>query len=118
LSFLKSFLSQREGQLDRDDDRNFLSLIPARDKSPLPHGLDRFLIQTEHRIERADDLNAPTLSGRFDDAFDLNTALNLRAHRVGRVLRLGISKQARTLDTASRTVRATARSAAKTFSKP
>ena len=50
-------LPEREGQLDRDDDRHRLALPHARTEAPHLGGLDRLLIEAEDRVERARDLD-------------------------------------------------------------
>jgi hypothetical protein len=52
-------LSKREGELDRHKDRNGFTEPRAWPKAPLSSGLDRFLIETECRVERLDDIDTP-----------------------------------------------------------
>ena len=55
---------------------------------PLAGGLDRFLIEAERGVERADHSDVAHRAVRLHDALEQHGALNLRAHRLRGVLRL------------------------------
>ena len=75
-------LTQRELQLDSDQHGNRLAHASARREAPLPCGLDRFLVEPEGRIERAQHLNVAHAPVGTDDTFEQDRALNLGAHRI------------------------------------
>ena len=65
--------------------------LPVRGReAPLLGGLDGLLVQTKHRIERPDDLHVADGAVLVDHTFHEHGALNLRAHRVGGVLRFDL----------------------------
>ena len=88
-------LSQRERQFDGDQHRHRLAQPLAGREPPLPRGLDGLLIEAEARVERAHDLALAHRAVGCDHAVEHRGPLDLRAHRVGGVLRLHFAQQPR-----------------------
>src|SRR5262249_48359231 len=102
-----------EGELDGDLHRDWRAHAGARLESPLLRGCDRLLIQTERRVERANDLNIRNRSIGPHDALQQNSALNLCAHGVAGVLRLHLANDPRQRDAVPWLIDAAACAAAK-----
>src|SRR5687767_6637699 len=54
-----SDLAEGEGEFDGNEDRHRFAEACARHEAPLACGFDRFLIQTERRVERSHHFNPP-----------------------------------------------------------
>src|SRR6185503_13046041 len=105
-------LSQRKSQLDRDLHGDRLAEAGAGREAPFSCGGDGLLIEAEGRVERTDDLHIADRAVRPDDALEQDRALDLRAHRVGGVLRPLFVQHARKRDAVAGPVDAAAGAAA------
>src|SRR5262245_35349406 len=110
-------LTQRERELDRDEDRDRLAHARAGGEAPLFGGFDRFLIETERGIGRADDLRVAHGAVGPYHALEDDDALHFGAHGVGRVVRANFLQHARQRDAVAGTINAAAGAAAAALTK-
>ena len=55
-------------------------VAPARNETPLLHGVHRFLIQTERRLEASNNPDVTDRAIREDEGFDAHHALSAGHH--------------------------------------
>src|SRR4030095_9459520 len=110
-------LAQCEGEFDRDEDGNRFAETRAGLETPLLGGLDRFLIETECRVERAHHFDRPDRAVGQHDAFEQHGPLHLGTHGVGRVLRLDLSQGHWQVDTVTGSIGTTADAATESWTQ-
>src|SRR5437763_9843722 len=110
-------LSQRECDFDRHQHGNGLAEARAGRELPLPRRFHGFLIEPERRVERAHDFDVAHGAVGLNDALQQHGALNLRAHRLGGVLRLHFLEKLRRLDAVAGSIGASTGAAAPTFAE-
>src|SRR5262245_51975890 len=81
-------LSQRERDLDEDQDWNRLAETHAGFEAPLPQRSHGFFVETKLLIEGMDDANVADVAVGHDDGFQLDQALDSGAHGLTGVVRL------------------------------
>src|SRR5688572_16327570 len=100
--------AEGEGEFARNQHSNRFSDPCARLEAPLLGGLDGFLIETERRVERLDDVYAADRAVCTHDTLEQDRTLDLRAHSVGGVLRLHLADDAWVDDAAPGAIHAAA----------
>jgi len=108
-------LTKRKCQFDRDEHGDWFSEPRAGHEAPLLGGFDGFLIQSERRVQRANNLNLAHGSVRKDDTLEQDRSLDLCPHRIGRVLRLHFAKRLGQEHAIARAIRTSSGPATKPF---
>ena len=108
-----------EGEFDLERHQHSYGLAEARpgNEAELPGGFDRFLVETEDRIERPHHLHVADAPVRQHDPLKPHNALHLRAHGFRGVIGTNTAQQARRLDAIARPVDTAAGAAAASFAK-